>query len=84
MLASGGRAYNVGMSNVIKVDPEILGGTPCFAGTRVPVEILFEYLSGGETIEYFLEQFPTVERGQAEALLQEAKEWANSNSSQPA
>lgn len=72
------------MSNIIKVNPEILGGTPCFAGTRVPVEILFEYLGSGETIEYFLEQFPSVKREQAEALLQEAKEWANSTQSQPA
>lgn len=72
------------MSKVISVDPEILGGTPCFAGTRVPVAILFEYLGDGETIEYFLEQFPSVSRAQAELLLQEAKEWANSSKNQPA
>jgi uncharacterized protein (DUF433 family) len=64
------------MSNVIKVDPEILGGTPCFAGTRVPVESLFDYLLGGDTVEFFLQQFPSVERQQVESLLNEAKEWA--------
>jgi uncharacterized protein (DUF433 family) len=61
------------MSNVATCNPNILGGTPVFAGTRVPVESLFDYLRRGRTIDYFLEQFPTVHREQVEALLNEAK-----------
>jgi uncharacterized protein (DUF433 family) len=61
------------MSNVATSNPNVLGGTPVFAGTRVPVESLFDYLSHGRTIDYFLEQFPTVRREQVEALLDEAK-----------
>ena len=54
------------------VDPEILGGTPCFAGTRVPVRSLFDHLAGGYSIDYFIYQFPTVEREQVEAVLEHA------------
>jgi uncharacterized protein (DUF433 family) len=61
------------MSNVVSCNPKVLGGTPVFAGTRVPVESLFDYLRGGHAIDYFLEQFPTVRREQVEALLDEAK-----------
>jgi uncharacterized protein (DUF433 family) len=61
------------MASVIKKDPEILGGTPCFAGTRVPIQNLLDYLEGGETIDEFLEQFPTVEREQAIGALEEMK-----------
>lgn len=56
---------------VIVRNPEILGGTPVFRGTRVPIQALFDYLEGGKTLEDFLEGFPTVSR---EAALQEAKE----------
>ena len=56
--------------NPIKIDPDVLGGTPCFAGTRVPVETLVDYLSRGYTIEYFLAQFPTVRRDQVDAVLE--------------
>ena len=55
--------------NPIKVDPEILGGTPCFAGTRVPVKNLFDLLARGRTLDYFLEQFPAVTREQATTAL---------------
>jgi uncharacterized protein (DUF433 family) len=61
------------MDSVISRNPKILGGTPVFTGTRVPVEALFDHLRAGYTIEYFLEQFPTVQREQVEALLDEAK-----------
>jgi uncharacterized protein (DUF433 family) len=61
------------MSEVVVVDPEILGGTPVFAGTRVPVESLFDYLKRGRSLDYFLEQFPSVRREQAEELLESAK-----------
>jgi uncharacterized protein (DUF433 family) len=51
------------MSNaLITTSPEIMGGTPVFAGTRVPVQTLFEYLEAGDTIDTFLEGFPTVAR----------------------
>jgi uncharacterized protein (DUF433 family) len=53
----------------IKIDPEIMHGTPCFAGTRVPVTALFDYLEDGYNIDYFLLQYPTVEKGQAQAVL---------------
>ncbi len=59
---------------VIVKDPEILGGTPVFRGTRVPVQTLFDYLEGGETLEMFLAGFPTVSRAAALAALEEAKE----------
>jgi uncharacterized protein (DUF433 family) len=61
------------MASVVNIDPNILGGTPVFAGTRVPVESLFDYLKRGRSIDYFLEQFPTVNREQIEALLDDAK-----------
>ena len=61
------------MSDLVNIDPEILGGTPVFAGTRVPVESLFDYLKRGRSIDYFLEQFPSVRRNQVEELLDAAK-----------
>jgi uncharacterized protein (DUF433 family) len=61
------------MNEVIVIDPEILGGTPVFAGTRVPVESLFDYLKRGRSIDYFLEQFPTVRREQVQDLIESAK-----------
>lgn len=61
------------MSSVINIDPEILGGVPVFSGTRVPVESLFDYLKHGRNIEYFLEQFPSVQREQVESLLDDAR-----------
>ncbi len=58
---------------VIIKNREILGGTPVFRGTRVPVQLLFDYLEGGETLEDFLQGFPTVSRESAVAALEEAK-----------
>lgn len=58
---------------VVVSDPEILGGTPCFRGTRVPVDTLIDYLEGGETLDEFLENFPSVSREAAVAALEEAK-----------
>jgi uncharacterized protein (DUF433 family) len=60
--------------NPITIDPEIMGGTPCFAGTRVPVRTLFELLEHGRSIDYFIEHFPTVEREQVVAVLELAKQ----------
>lgn len=60
-------------NNIINVSPEVTGGTPVFAGTRVPISTLLDYLEGGESIESFLEGFPSVKREQAIAFLEEAK-----------
>jgi uncharacterized protein (DUF433 family) len=61
------------MSQAITLNPEIMHGTPVFRGTRVPVQTLFDYLEGGDTLEDFLEGFPTVPRDLAIAALEEAK-----------
>jgi len=58
----------------IQSNPKVLGGTPCFAGTRVPVVALFDHLQRGYTVDYFLDQFPTVSREQVGAVLEMAKE----------
>ncbi len=59
---------------VIHRDPEIQGGTPVFVGTRVPVRILFEYLEAGDSLDVFLDEFPSVRREQAIAALELARE----------
>jgi uncharacterized protein (DUF433 family) len=59
---------------IIVRNPEVPGGTPVFRGTRVPIQTLFDYLEGGETLEDFLEGFPTVTREAALAALEEAKQ----------
>ena len=63
-------------SATISSSPDILGGTPVFAGTRVPVQTLLDYLEAGDTIDEFLEGFPSVTRKQAIAFLEEAKDQA--------
>ena len=55
--------------HVVSRDPDIHGGDPVFAGTRVPVQILVDYLEGGDGLELFLDQYPTVSRDQAEAAV---------------
>ena len=60
-------------NSIVNKDPEILGGTPVFAGTRVPVRILFEFLEAGDRLDDFLDSFPTVSRVQATQLLEIAK-----------
>jgi uncharacterized protein (DUF433 family) len=64
---------NSPMAAAVVRDPEIMHGTPVFRGTRVPVRTLFDYLEGGETLEEFLEGFPTVSRELAIQALEEAK-----------
>jgi uncharacterized protein (DUF433 family) len=59
---------------VIHSDPEILGGTPVFVGTRVPVKNLFDYLEAGDSLDEFLRSFPSVTREQAVAALELARE----------
>ena len=62
------------LDNVVQADPEILGGTPVFRGTRVPVKNLLDYLAAGDTLDQFLDDFPTVERQQAVAALELARD----------
>lgn len=57
---------------IVTRDPNIVSGALVFSGTRVPVQILIDYLKAGETLNRFLEGFPTVSRGQAEAFLEQA------------
>ena len=64
----------MGEANPISVDADIQGGTPCFAGTRVPVRSLFDALKRGRSVDYFLSQFPAVKREQVEAVLDRANE----------
>ena len=59
---------------VVHTDPEILGGTPVFLGTRVPARSLFDYLEAGESLDEFLRQFPSVKRDQAIAALELARD----------
>ena len=59
--------------SVIVSDSEILGGTPCFRGTRVPVVSLIDYLEAGDSLDEFLDNFPSVSREAAVAALEEAK-----------
>ena len=61
-------------ATVVHSDPRIMSGTPVFVGTRVPVQSLFDYLEGGETLDEFLRQFPSVSREQAVAALDLARD----------
>ena len=63
------------ISEIVHSDPDILGGAPVFVGTRVPVQSVFDYLEGGETLDEFLRQFPSVTREQAVAALDLARNW---------
>jgi uncharacterized protein (DUF433 family) len=62
------------LAQVMVVDPGIMHGTPCFAGTRVPVQTLLDYVEEGDTLDGFLADFPTVTRDQAIRFLELAKE----------
>ena len=61
-------------NSVIEVDPEKMHGAPVFRGTRVPIQSLFDYLEGGDSIEIFLDHFPTVDRSQVMEFLELLKE----------
>jgi uncharacterized protein (DUF433 family) len=61
-------------SSVVCRDPEIMGGAPVFCGTRVPVQTLLDYIEAGESIDQFLEGFPSVSRRQVIDFLEEAKD----------
>jgi len=67
-------------ARIINIDPEILGGTPVFAGTRVPIKNLFDYLETGETIDYFLDDFGGVSREQVVKILDMSQKFIESSS----
>lgn len=58
------------LESIVRCDPEVLGGTPVFAGTRVPIKNLVDYLAAGDSLERFLDHFPSVTREQAVAALE--------------
>ncbi len=60
--------------DIISRDPEILGGTPVFTGTRVPIKAIFDYIEAGDDLDEFLDDFPSVKREQALGLLELARE----------
>jgi uncharacterized protein (DUF433 family) len=62
------------VTSVVHSDPEILGGTPVFVGTRVPLQNLIDYLAAGDSLDEFLDQFPSVTREQAQAALELARD----------
>ncbi len=62
------------MQAIVSCSPDVMGGTPVFQGTRVPVQTLLDYLEAGETIDDFLEGFPSVTRHQVIAFLEQAKD----------
>jgi uncharacterized protein (DUF433 family) len=72
-----------GKSLVVHSDPDILGGTPVFVGTRVPFQTLLDYLEGGDSLDEFLDDFPTVTREQAVAAFEQAKEALLANACPP-
>lgn len=67
------------LDSVVHSDPEIMGGTPVFVGTRVPVQTLIDYLEGGHPLAEFFEDFPSVTREQAMSVLEEAKRFLVTN-----
>lgn len=62
------------ITQIITSSPEVMGGTPVFAGTRVPVQTLIDYIKGGDSIDDFLDGFPTVTKHQVIAFLEEAQQ----------
>jgi uncharacterized protein (DUF433 family) len=66
-------------SSPINIDPEIMGGAPVFRGTRVPVRALWDYLESGDPLDLFLDHFPTVSRESAIAVMEYAREAADSH-----
>jgi uncharacterized protein (DUF433 family) len=70
--------------SVVKIDPDIMSGEPCFAGTRVPVQALLDYLKASDSLDKFLEDFPTVTRTQAIAFLEQSAHAMLATLAQPA
>jgi uncharacterized protein (DUF433 family) len=70
-------------AHIFHSDPDILGGTPVFVGTRVPVKTLLDYLEAGDSLDEFLDHFPSVDREQAVAVLELAKEMLLAHANTP-
>ena len=68
---------------VVQNDPDILGGTPVFVGTRVPVKTLYDYLEAGDSLDEFLNDFPSVTREHAVAALELAREMTEAHAATP-
>lgn len=66
----------IAKDDFVNIDPEILHGTPVFKGTRVPIDTLFDYLATGDSLDEFLEDFPSVKREQAEMAIDYARQVA--------
>ena len=62
------------VDQLVEVDPEKMSGTPVFTGTRVPIKNLFDYLEGGDSLEVFLDDFPTVSREQALGIIEASRQ----------
>jgi len=62
------------LREIVWVDPERMSGTPCFTGTRVPIQVLIDHIEGNDTLDEFLENFPSVSREQAIAFVEFAKD----------
>jgi uncharacterized protein (DUF433 family) len=62
------------IDQLVEVDPEKMSGTPVFTGTRVPIKNLFDYLEGGDSLEVFLDDFPTVSREQALGIIEASRQ----------
>ncbi len=67
-------AQRLNLDEIVRVSPDVMHGTPCFAGTRVPVQTLLDYLAEGDTLDAFLADFPSVKREQVTGLLALAQE----------
>jgi uncharacterized protein (DUF433 family) len=65
--------YNVEVEPVVTINPKVMHGEPCFAGTRVAAQTLFDHLEAGYNVDEFLDQFPTVTREQVVALLEQSR-----------
>lgn len=68
-------AHNALMKGIVTRDPEIINGEPVFSGTRVPIRTLTDYLEAGDTLDTFLDHFPSVARAQAVAFLEAARQY---------
>jgi uncharacterized protein (DUF433 family) len=71
------------LESIVRCDPDVLGGTPVFAGTRVPVKNLVDYLAAGDSLERFLDHFPSVTREQAVAAIEIAGDLLTSSAHPP-
>ena len=74
MIANREHRDSMNIDLLVEVDPEKMSGTPVFTGTRVPIRNLFDYLEGGDSLEVFLDDFPTVSKEQAQGVLEVSRQ----------